>query len=352
MKESALKVLRCPISKEELNLEVFETEKRVYNGVEENEIKSGLLTSPIGFLYPIINGVPRLQAESFLEYADFIKAYKKDYQKVRENILTQYRDVVNLAIKRNKKTKDSFGMEWSIYRYNSDSTWGWNKDNRKERFLNEIQVSSDFLKGKRIVDVGCGNGVLTSGISEFGAETFGVDVSPSVEKAYINNTNPNVHYIQGDLQIPPFENNIFDLVYSTGVIHHTNNTELSFSCISELAKASGILYVWLYWPEKDVKHNALNLSRSFTNKLPIRVQYWLYLIFLVPQGLLKMRLKGVKRNWREQLINYFDVLSCEFRYEHTPKEVEVWYLKRNYTKPVVTIEEYLGFGIYGIKKIS
>jgi hypothetical protein len=41
------------------------------------------------------------------------------------------------------------------------------------------------------------------------------------------------------------------------------------------------------------------------------------------------------------------VLSCEFRYEHTPEEVKVWYAKRNYGNMNVTIEEYLGFGIYG-----
>lgn len=350
MKEAIVEVLRCPLTKEKLSLEVYEKENRDYKGESITEIKTGLLTSPCGYIFPIINGVPRLQAESFLEHESSIKKHKQDFDSIKSKIISEYDYVIQQAIKRNFKTKQSFGMEWSIFRYNSDSTWGWNKDSRKERFLKELNVTSVDLKGKKLIDIGCGNGVLTSGISEFGMETFGIDVSNSVEQAYINNTNPNVHYIQGDLQIPPFPSGYFDIVYSTGVIHHTNNTELSFSCISELVKNSGILYVWLYRPEKDIKHRALNYVRSFTNKLPILIQYWTYLLFLVPQGLIKMRLKGIKRNWREQLINYFDVLSCEFRHEHTPKEVENWYFKRNFYKIKVTIEEYLGFGILGIRK--
>jgi hypothetical protein len=71
------------------------------------------------------------------------------------------------------------------------------------------------------------------------------------------------------------------------------------------------------------------------------------LTFLVPWGLLKERLRGKKLTWREQLINYFDVLSCEFRWEHTPEEVEVWYIKRGFHNLKFTIIEYLGFGMYG-----
>jgi 2-polyprenyl-3-methyl-5-hydroxy-6-metoxy-1,4-benzoquinol methylase/uncharacterized protein YbaR (Trm112 family) len=350
MKETLVDILRCPLTKEKLTMEVYEREERTYSSVKVSEIKSGLLIAPCGYLYPIVKGVPRLQVESFIEHDDFLRKHKKDYDTLKKKIVAEYDYVIKLAIKKNKKTKQSFGMEWNLFRHGKDTTWDWTKESRKERFLKEINTTAENLKGKRLFDVGCGNGVLTSGISEFGIETFGLDVSNSVENAYLYNTNPNVHYIQGDLQLPPFASETFDIVYSTGVIHHTNNTELSFSCISGLTKKGGLLYVWLYRPEKDFKHNALNFTRATTNKFPIMVQYWIFLIFLVPQGLLKMRMKGKKRNWREQLVSYFDVLSCEFRFEHTPKETEVWYLKRDFEKSEVTFEEYLGFGMYGIKK--
>ena len=203
------------------------------------------------------------------------------------------------------------------------------------------------MKGRSLVDIGCGNGVLTSGIAEFGMETYGIDVSLSVERAYEFNQNINAQFLQADLQNPPFANGTFDIVYSTGVIHHTNNTELSFSCISPLLKPSGRLYIWLYKPEKDFRHNFLISLRKITNKMPIWMQYVFYLTCLVPQGMIKEIIRGKKITWREQLINYFDVLSPEFRYEHTPEEVTLWYLKRNFSNINITIKEYLGFGIFG-----
>jgi len=77
------------------------------------------------------------------------------------------------------------------------------------------------------------------------------------------------------------------------------------------------------------------------------MQYVFYLTFLVPQGLIKEKLRGKKISWREQLINYFDVLSPEFRFEHTPEEVRLWFTKRNFGNINVSITEYLGFGIFG-----
>ncbi|RPI18063.1 MAG: class I SAM-dependent methyltransferase [Ignavibacteriae bacterium] len=349
MQEKLLKYLSSPVDKSELKLLTFKMHKKTYNTGIIEECYEGLLLGGDGYMFPIVNGVPRMQLDSFLEYESFLKANFPEFDKRKNELLNSYAEVIKDAVKKTKKTKKSFGQEWAIFKYDNDKTWGFTADSRKTRFLDELNVTPDELAGKKLVDIGCGNGVLTSALSDFGMETFGIDVSPSVESAYINNQKPNVHFIQGDLQNPPFKSSEFDIVYSTGVIHHTNNTELSFSCISPLVKPDGRLYIWLYKPEKDLRHRMIVKIRKVTNKLPIGLQYFLYLVFLVPWGLLKEMLRGKKLTWREQLINYFDVLSPEFRYEHTPKEVEIWYRKRNFDNIKVTIVEYLGFGIYGDK---
>jgi 2-polyprenyl-3-methyl-5-hydroxy-6-metoxy-1,4-benzoquinol methylase len=347
MQEKLLEYLSSPVDKSALKLIVFKMHRKIYNTLEIEECFEGVLIGMNGYMFPIINGIPRMQLDSFLEYEDFLRNNYKEFEQRKNELLNSYSEVIKDAVKKTKKTKKSFGQEWAIFKYNNDKTWGFTAESRKSRFLEEINLTADKLKGKTLVDIGCGNGVLTSALADFGMETIGIDVSPSVESAYINNKNPNVHFIQGDLQNPPFKNEIFDIVYSTGVIHHTNNTELSFSCISPLVKTNGRLYIWLYKPEKDLRHRMIVKVRKFTKRLPIWLQYILYLVFLVPWGLFKEMIRGKKLTWREQLINYFDVLSPEFRYEHTPNEVEIWYRKRGFGNLKVTIIEYLGFGIYG-----
>ncbi len=347
MQRNLLNLMLCPVNKKKLELQVYKTENRNYAQDTVEEIMEGLLISDSGFIYPIIGGVPRMQLDAFLEYGEMISLNYKDYNNVKNTLLEEYGYIINDVIKKTKRTKKSFSQEWKIFKYEGDTTWGFTKDVRKKRFLEEIGLSKEELSGKTLLDVGCGNGVLTNAIADYNVQTVGIDVSYSIERAFNNNDNANAHFIQCDLQNPPFQTASFDIVYSTGVIHHTNNTELSFSCISPLVKPKGRFYVWLYKPEKDLRHRMIVKVRKVTNKLPIWLQYFLYFTFLVPWGMLKERLKGRKITWREQLINYFDVLSCEFRYEHTPEEVKIWYLKRNFSNLNVTIMEYLGFGIYG-----
>ena len=97
-----------------------------------------------------------------------------------------------------------------------------------------------------MVDVGCGNGVLSAAIAELGAVSIAMDLSESVVRAHEQAKGSGVHFVQADLQVPPFPVQSFDVVYSWGVIHHTNNTELSFSCLHELANRGGLLFVWIY----------------------------------------------------------------------------------------------------------
>lgn len=341
--------LCCPVSKQPMELNVVEKTQRVYKGETREEIISAMFFSLNGFFYPVIDGVPRLQLESFLEYSDFCRLHVSNYDERKQKLFSEFGYLIRQSIRRNINTKKSFGFEWGLFKYNADTTWGWTKDARKQRFLSELNTTEDQLKGKSLLDVGCGNGVLTSGISELGIEAIGIDATRSVERAYKFNENPDAHYVQGDLQMPPFRRESFDIVYSTGVIHHTNNTELSFSCISELLNKNGTIYIWLYHPIKQFKHNAILFLRKFTKHLPLWLQYYLYLILFVPQAMLRNMISKKKRSWREQLIDYFDVLSPEFRFEHTMEEVDTWLAKRNYSKGNKTIDTFYGFGMYAVK---
>ena len=66
-------------------------------------------------------------------------------------------------------------------------------------------------------------------MQEFGAEVVGIDLSVAVINARkITKDMPKVHIVQTDLFYPPFRKEIFDVVFSWGVLHHTPDPRRAF----------------------------------------------------------------------------------------------------------------------------
>ena len=139
MQRDLLNMLLCPVDKNKLQLEVYKTEKREYKkGTEKitaEEIIEGLLISGSGLIYPIVNGVPRIHINAFLDYEDFISKHYTGYSQAKQIILNKYGYIINDVVKKTKKTKKSFSQEWKIFKYDGGKTWGFTKDVRKRDFL-------------------------------------------------------------------------------------------------------------------------------------------------------------------------------------------------------------------------
>jgi SAM-dependent methyltransferase len=240
-------------------------------------------------------------------------------------------------------------MEWRLFNYDEDKTWELQGEGLLERFLKETDETKESLSGKLIFDAGCGNGQLNQYIARCGAIVVGMDVSRSVERAFLNNKEENAFFLQGDVQFPPLQFEKFDIVHSSGVLICTNNSELTFSKIEPCVKKSGKLSVWLYHPRKNFVHNSFNFLRSYSSRLPIKVQYYLYMFTLFPASYVVKKIKGNKQNAREMMIAVMDWFSPEFRWEHTPEEATTWFIKRNFRDVKVTTTDTFGFNIIGKK---
>jgi ubiquinone/menaquinone biosynthesis C-methylase UbiE len=162
--------------------------------------------------------------------------------------------------------------------------------------------------------------------------------------------HPDAVYIQGDIQFPPVDFSLFEIVHSSGVLTHTNNTELSFCCIERCVKPGGKLSIWIYHPRKDFIHNIFNRFRMLTSKLPAKLQYWLLYLTVFPVSFLIKRIKGNRQNRREMMIAILDWFTPEFRSEHQHDEAESWFHKRDYKSVAVTTSSLFGFSIIGIKE--
>jgi len=349
MKKDLLAIIRCPVHRTTLRIEILEKKEKRYNQINEEIIWTGILYSESDFFYPIINGIPRLIVEAFEDYASFFKVHLPDYEQRKNEILGKYQGLVHQIISKNASTKKSFSQEWNLYSYDGDKTWDLDASQLLNRFLLETDESLASLQNKLVLDAGCGNGHLNGLLAQAGVRNVGMDFSQSVERAFEINENSNAMFVQADVEYPPFDFYGFDVVHSSGVLIATQRTELSLSCLDPCVKPGGKISIWSYQPRADVIHNLFNFIRNYSSKLPIRFQYYLYLFTLLPVSYGIKRMKGNKQNWREMMIDILDWFSPGNRWEHEISEVSAWFRKRNYTRIKTTDNNMWGFNLVGVK---
>ena len=349
MLEKYLSILVCPVTRSALRLHKISVKTKMFGSGKKEIISEGILFADKDWFYPVIDGVPRLLIESFLDHEEFLKANLSDHENRKEYLLKNYSEIIQQAVRKNSRTKRSFEMEWGLFNYDEDKTWELQGEDLLARFLKETDETKESLRDKSIFDAGCGNGQLNQHIARCGAVVVGMDLSRSVERAFLNNKEENAFFLQGDVQYPPLQFENFDIVHSSGVLICTNNSELTFSRIEPCLKKNGKLSVWLYHPRKNFVHNSFNFLRNYTSKLPIKVQYYLYLLTLFPASYVVKKIKGNKQNAREMMIAIMDWFSPEFRWEHTPEEAATWFTKRNFSDVKVTTTDTFGFNIIGKK---
>ena len=343
MRKDLLPFLACPVTRSPLSLQVLKE--------NEEEVVEGILQSAIGMVYPITAGVPRLLVESFEDYSGFLSTHVPEFEQIRKQIWKNYGSIISYSQDKNQKTKISFAFEWGLLDYNADKIWHENRSEMTATFYKECGFSKNEIQNKIVLDAGCGHGLLSMALANEGAAfVIGMDLGPSVDRAFAFNGNKNTHFIQADLMFPPLRLETFDLVHSSGVIHHTINTELSFSILHELVKKDGCFCIWLYHPISTLHHKFFTFLRPYSSRLPIHFQYVLYHIFIFPWAFLTQKIKGKKVNRRELMIDLMDALSCEFRWEHTPKEAISWYWKRGYDNIQISTGNWFGFSVFGHKK--
>ena len=102
----------------------------------------------------------------------------------------------------------------------------------------------------RIVEVGCGTGQMSLYLARAQRTVIGVDFArPSLQLAVAAAQRfglRRVQFVEMDLQSPALRESAFDVVYSSGVLHHTSDPRASFARIARLARRGGMIVVGLY----------------------------------------------------------------------------------------------------------
>src|SRR3989338_540774 len=100
----------------------------------------------------------------------------------------------------------------------------------------------DNLKGKKILDVGCGNGEHMSYFKEKGLDVIGIDFSSSMIEISLKR-GLNVH--QMDMEDLKFKDNEFDGIWAVNSLLHIDKNKFPkvIAELSRILKPDGLLYV-------------------------------------------------------------------------------------------------------------
>lgn len=154
------------------------------------------------------------------------------------------------------KLKEAFSKKINIF-YNNEPFPNYAQDNKltlldkgdNNYLANNIKKNIGL--NKKILEVGCGTGQLANYFAiGTNNEVYAMDVtfeSLRLGKNFAENNNiSNISFINADLFDDVFLHNSFDLIWCSGVLHHTKKPKQGFKQIIKYLKKNGIVVIGLY----------------------------------------------------------------------------------------------------------
>jgi SAM-dependent methyltransferase len=233
----------------------------------------------------------------------------------------------------------SFSFEWEHHpRTLMDDT----TRRGTEQTLRRMLVTPELVRGRRVLDAGCGMGRFADVLTRWGAEVVGVDLSASVEVARANlQGRDGVTIAQADILRLPFPPATFDVILSWGVLHHTPDCAAAFRALARLLRPGGTMAIWVYGKSRSSRRRVVNVYRRLTVHLPHPILHALcyiavplYYVYKVPLlgNLLRVLIPvSRQRDARERVLETFDEYSPRYQSRHTFPEVHGWFVEAGLT---------------------
>jgi arsenite methyltransferase len=161
-----------------------------------------------------------------------------------------------------EQTKDIFGFKWAKRdTYESPAVQETIQKWLLERYCSDDSSRlEEWLRpgNKIIVDAGCGSGnaaMLFFGEHLRKNDYLGVDISNAVDvarKRFAEKEYPG-DFLQASITDLPFGDETVDMVFSEGVLHHTDNTENAMKYLARKIKKGGYFLFYVYAKKADIR---------------------------------------------------------------------------------------------------
>ena len=137
----------------------------------------------------------------------------------------------------------AFGWQWKHFqRSQLDSHTGTTIS--RDRLTRCLGGSLDVVRGKSVLEAGCGAGRFTEIFLQAGARVVAADLSSAVEANYANcGRHPDYFVCQADVRALPVAPRSFDVVVCLGVIQHTPQPEETIAALASYVKPGGLLVI-------------------------------------------------------------------------------------------------------------
>jgi 2-polyprenyl-6-hydroxyphenyl methylase/3-demethylubiquinone-9 3-methyltransferase len=180
---------------------------------------------------------------------------------------------------------------------------------RYHAFANELKYFrrlKTMAPGVRLLDVGCGPGLLTEFMIEQGVEGAGVDIDRSLvtrAKARIEERGRRAGFVVGRVEQLPYRDRTFDICVANSILEHADDWEATLREITRVLKTDGLLVFYTT--------NRLHPFQDEVNHFPFYP--WI-------PGALKRRILSWIMKHRPDLVNYTDLPAIHwFSYEQVKR---------------------------------
>ena len=148
-------------------------------------------------------------------------------------------------------------------------------EKRIQDYVNRLEVNQlgkDFMKNKKVLDLGCGHGNFLQACLKLGA-SYGVgidfgDESIAYAKKFATNVE-NLEFKLGNVHNLQFDDNSFDFVIQNGVFHHLEDEASAYKEAYRVLKPGGAM--WIYTDGGGIRAELWDHSRKILSSLPIQV---------------------------------------------------------------------------------